>query len=981
MPGHEQGLKPLQSAAGTKRVMVYSAVEHGAHPASPTFRRARMSSSNMRGTVSTEELQLSAGNTRLSPTTMSPVRLSIRSPQAVPQHSPAYSGTSAAMGLTSASDMRRASFESFKSDDGLMPGGMLVPEFDVADDEVIKDFYESEQLLYRNFGVDVDADDEGAANTGSVQRGRDASRGPTPRGREASRGRENSLTVDSPAGSRRGSSRGRRASTQGSTEEAANAFEAERRSGMRRRGSSLPPEEGTGGSRRGSPGPAHLQPTSGSVNPAPFNVSFTAFAEPAQTSQPTSPPNENAPMFEIVATAPGQGDSSGPTSNDASPFRFGNAGSRSASRASGAGQHLAPAPAGRRKSLRGSWCEYPSGAPRALTSSARRTTKGVSLVDMPQEYDRYKVERRDDFEGECECDEERITRHQGKLEAATVDFNTLMESCVWCRRKPAVFLCLACGKAVCPSHVKAHCEDDPTKEQCTLFINMLDITTSFDKIFWCERCNMFTFKYTSVYEPIADALVNTRRTYLANAPATDIFMRHYQVRDKSKSSTAFADALTATFGEGVSHVVSNKVIASIASMQGWRATQEDSEVAFYVTPAALDLPDTLRAASAGMDTMSVFCVFDGHGGDAVARMASHIVEEHFVTQLKRELMRVADKMCADPTYLETNSDARREIFENALRETYVAMDDTIQNTDDGRDGYFGTVGCTALIVAITPLDVVCASAGDSRACLFDCHRGRCIALSEDHTLDQEEEVRRVEEAGYGLANGRIEGQLAVPRALGDYDFKQCGSKGPLDQAVSCRPSVTVVSRASLALSQGEEPAASAARLPPKVGASSSPLKPTKGTTAPEDWFVVLGCDGIWDVLSNEDCCTMLNEHFLQGKRDKQLETYQSSVLGDAGGHGFAPASSPLGRERSESASPKVADEMSPTRRRSRPGSLRGGQHHPANNVLLFANTLNDIVASSICAVLKRCLKLEKDEEDPAGMDNMSLVVARLAPTV
>lgn len=51
-----------------------------------------------------------------------------------------------------------------------------------------------------------------------------------------------------------------------------------------------------------------------------------------------------------------------------------------------------------------------------------------------------------------------------------------------------------------------------------------------------------------------------------------------------------------------------------------------------------------------------------------------------------------------------------------------------------------------------------------------------MPLSNDHKPTQEAEQLRIERAGYSVKQGRISGQLAVSRALGDFDFKD--SKDP-----------------------------------------------------------------------------------------------------------------------------------------------------------------------------------------------------------
>lgn len=63
----------------------------------------------------------------------------------------------------------------------------------------------------------------------------------------------------------------------------------------------------------------------------------------------------------------------------------------------------------------------------------------------------------------------------------------------------------------------------------------------------------------------------------------------------------------------------------------------------------------------------------------------------------------------------------------------------------------------------------------------------------------------------------MNGSLAVSRALGDYEYKNVEGKGPCEQLVSPEPEISV-----------------------------EPRDETR------DEFMVLACDGVWDVMSNED---------------------------------------------------------------------------------------------------------------------------------
>lgn len=78
-------------------------------------------------------------------------------------------------------------------------------------------------------------------------------------------------------------------------------------------------------------------------------------------------------------------------------------------------------------------------------------------------------------------------------------------------------------------------------------------------------------------------------------------------------------------------------------------------------------------------------------------------------------------------------------------------------------------GCTATVVLITPTEIFCANAGESRTVM--CERGMAIELSKDHKPDLPEERARIIKAGGDVMEGRVNGMLALSRAIGDFDYK------------------------------------------------------------------------------------------------------------------------------------------------------------------------------------------------------------------
>lgn len=92
--------------------------------------------------------------------------------------------------------------------------------------------------------------------------------------------------------------------------------------------------------------------------------------------------------------------------------------------------------------------------------------------------------------------------------------------------------------------------------------------------------------------------------------------------------------------------------------------------------------------------------------------------------------------------------------------------------------------------------------------------GQANPLSVDHKPALEVEKRRILKAGGHVLHYRVNGDLAVSRAFGDFSFKQNDQLSPLEQQVSCEPDVRIIKR--------EE----------------------------EDNYIVFACDGVWDVYSN-----------------------------------------------------------------------------------------------------------------------------------
>ncbi|KAK6939110.1 PPM-type phosphatase-like domain [Dillenia turbinata] len=147
----------------------------------------------------------------------------------------------------------------------------------------------------------------------------------------------------------------------------------------------------------------------------------------------------------------------------------------------------------------------------------------------------------------------------------------------------------------------------------------------------------------------------------------------------------------------------------------------------------------------------------------------------------------------------------------ALKSAFVQADYAFADSSS-LDISSGTTALTALMIGRTML---IANAGDCRAVLGK--RGRAIELSKDHKPNCTSERLRIERLGGVVDDGYLNGQLSVARALGNWHMK--GPKGS-----PCPLSA--------------EPELQETHL------------------CEEDEFLIMGCDGLWDVMSSQCAVTM-----------------------------------------------------------------------------------------------------------------------------
>ena len=248
-----------------------------------------------------------------------------------------------------------------------------------------------------------------------------------------------------------------------------------------------------------------------------------------------------------------------------------------------------------------------------------------------------------------------------------------------------------------------------------------------------------------------------------------------------------------------------------SEMQGWRREMEDAHTVIATLP---ELPDH-----------SYIAVYDGHGGSVAAELAGGLGSDE--GQLIGYLRATAQYQQYIATAPEERAAAVQLIGE-ALSKAFLAFDAELPPKLAARDC---TSGCTAIACLITPTHIVCANSGDSRGCYCsDAAQAanqndplQAIALSYDHKPTNPGENQRIRAAGGSVSSGRVDGSLAVSRALGDFSYKDRPDLPQEQQKVSAQPDIEIYAR------------------------------------DPADQLLCLACDGIWDVKTNEACCEFMRE--------------------------------------------------------------------------------------------------------------------------
>ncbi|XP_062852008.1 protein phosphatase 1G [Trichomycterus rosablanca] len=170
---------------------------------------------------------------------------------------------------------------------------------------------------------------------------------------------------------------------------------------------------------------------------------------------------------------------------------------------------------------------------------------------------------------------------------------------------------------------------------------------------------------------------------------------------------------------------------------------------------------------------------------------------------------------------------------------------------DGKEEPGSDSGTTAVVALIRGKQLIVANAGDSRCVVSE--KGKAVDMSYDHKPEDELELNRIKNAGGKVTmDGRVNGGLNLSRAIGDHFYKRNKNLPPEEQMISALPDVKV-----LTLNEDHD-------------------------------FMVVACDGIWNVMSSQEVVDFVNERLkAKGSDSKPL----SAIVAELLDHCLAPDTS------------------------------------------------------------------------------------------
>jgi len=283
-------------------------------------------------------------------------------------------------------------------------------------------------------------------------------------------------------------------------------------------------------------------------------------------------------------------------------------------------------------------------------------------------------------------------------------------------------------------------------------------------------------------------------------------------------ASSLKDRFTLTRSQSSGELQKLSKVCGVCSIQGRRPEMEDAHKI---------VPPPSPSVSSPTSKLSFFGVFDGHGGRRAADFAE--VKLH---QLLLE-------------HPEINTSP-----ETALRESFLTCENMFLEQAIEEDMMDGT---TAAVAIIADGELVAGNVGDSELVL--CRGQAAVPLCQVHNMNKNaSEIQRVQQEGGVVYKNRVGHpkfnpqviSLGVSRAIGDLPFKHAKFTDGKPSGLSAEPDIATVQLTE------------------------------------EHTFLIIGCDGLWDVIEHQAAVDAVLCALAEGHTPGQISQLLVKMASDAG---------------------------------------------------------------------------------------------------
>eukprot|EP00730_Choanoeca_flexa_P001865 TRINITY_DN10816_c0_g1_i1.p1 TRINITY_DN10816_c0_g1~~TRINITY_DN10816_c0_g1_i1.p1 ORF type:complete len:405 (+),score=92.66 TRINITY_DN10816_c0_g1_i1:66-1280(+) len=261
----------------------------------------------------------------------------------------------------------------------------------------------------------------------------------------------------------------------------------------------------------------------------------------------------------------------------------------------------------------------------------------------------------------------------------------------------------------------------------------------------------------------------------------------------------------------------NTITSALTSMQGQRPTQEDRHIV-----------DDKFAAVEKCSPQALYAVFDGHLGTEASQYAADHLSQHISAAMGS---------------LTFDSDAKQhdEQLAKIMKDSFLNLDKEflrIARIRKRRDG-----ACAAVVLFLGR-KLISAHLGDSRVVLVA--KDDVVGITQDHKPEAEREKRRIEAAG-GHVND-VNGVWRVGHKSTEMLKELARKHGP--RSKQAQPGLQLAVARSFGDIELKQPTP---LLTAEPDVNIRQLEPS-------DEAVVIACDGVFDVMTNDDVGTLVRDH-------------------------------------------------------------------------------------------------------------------------